>query len=260
MNILLCTIIRERQSYLQNWAYQIFRMTDYLVSSGNNITLSAYENDSSDDSSAIAIENLKKLKSTDLFSNIIWQSENINTQYYTHESSNWNARLENLSSARNKCLNNAIVSTEEVYDKIVFIEPDISYSPFEASEMIKSSVDYNILSGMSILYPKSEQLYDLWATRPEKMWLPLGSQHQNWFHWKESLSPVVEASSRYVNLASTFSGVCVYDSKPFYDGVLFSPTYRDNYDCDTVNICYEFIDLGNNNICMDKQFKIYHFR
>ena len=266
MKILLCTIVRNRQDFASTWASSLVLLASQ--SKDHEYSVSLYENDSADESSDTYLAECKKsLRNSGQFDKIYFCSENIGTIAVEAEAvrvdSQTELRLENLSNARNKCIENAFAHRHaSYYDKIIFIEPDISYCPAQAHELIRKSVGTHIISGRSALYPTSDIFYDTWATRFAKKIIPLTAENAaNWSkHHNDTIKLIKKSEGTLVKLASTFSGFCVYDSEIFANKVSFTFQKDGIHDCDTSLICFDAIEKGYDKIFMYKDMLIFHYR
>jgi hypothetical protein len=235
MRCLISTIIRNRGKHVSSWANQILQVAEHnpdIV-----FDLHVFENDSTDTTkqSLLAVEPLlrKKLNKVEIeITNLEWP--------YFH-SVKAEQRVKYLAEARNRTLEaaNSFVNLAS-YDKVVCIEPDISYHTFDVGKLLYSDLD--IASGYSFL-PQgmgvADWIYDSWATRvnPED---------------SEYFGPRISELPDCLPVASTFNCFCVYKAQPFVDGVRFSGINprTNSWDCDTTNICFEFADRGYNKIGM----------
>tara|TARA_A100001015_G_scaffold319367_1_gene442032 strand:+ start:478 stop:1191 length:714 start_codon:yes stop_codon:yes gene_type:complete len=237
MNILLCSIIRNRALFLILWYLQIQKIANN--NKDINFSLSVYENDSIDGSPKI-ISQIKKQFGFNFLDEFYFKTEIINTKYYTSIKND--ERVQLLANARNKCIDQ--VSNLSKFSKIVFIEPDIEY-PDKCRKLIKSS--YDIISGISI---HNQTFYDTWATRL--------NQHDTELPLNISLDSF---ENNIINVWSTFNCFCVYNAEPFIKGLRFTGfnNKTKSHDCDTAIICDLFRDSGYTNIAIDKTFVVKHF-
>lgn len=229
MRVLICSIIRNREPFLFGWKDQILCLKD--ENPGINFDLSVFENDSTDGTQ----EYLAKIE-PELGSelNKVWiHCSKKDWPYFG--SVREQDRVKYLAEARNQCLEQVDL---KVYDKVVFIEPDVDYDPEKISQLFW--VDDDIASPYSV-HPLNVQshrwIYDSWATRL--------SVEDDIFKGPR----IFEMPSR-LDVVSTFNCFCVYYAKPFIEGARFSginPLTME-WDCDTTNICYEFASRGYNKI------------
>ena len=227
MNILICSILRNRAQHLKLWNQQINKLVE--LNPAINFWLSIYTNDNSDST-------IETYNSLTWNIPITFQSETLNTNYYG--SFKHRDRVANLAAARNKCMTVSFINQA---DKVVWIEPDVIYDEQRASKLLYLNVD--IISGRSVC-PET-QLYDTWATRKnpgDTDWvgeIPTEGLHQ---------------------VYSTFNGFCVYNTVPIRRGCVFSAhnNKTNTYDCDTAVICQQFHDAGYTNIQLDAGFIIQH--
>ena len=229
--VLFCTIVRDREPTIPSWHKKLKEISGQV-----NSSISVYENDSRDKSAEV----IKSLN-YDGFNEVKISSENINTDYYGSVVSD--VRVKNLALARNKCIDQ--VEDLSVYDKLVFVEPDVDYDVGQAISLIFESRNYDILSGLSKL---GSIMYDTWATRTEiKAWSPPGGH-----------GFLIDAVPGIYPLASTFGGFCVYDMEPFVKGARFTWEMYGKADCDTACICDTFANMGYDNIAVRSDFIIRH--
>lgn len=272
--ILICTIMRNQENNITRWRNQLQILKrlcpDY------DFTFSVYENDSTDDTKQM----LGVLqKNGDL--PIVLGSENIGTKQY---SSIWSAdRLRNLASYRQKAMNQ--VGNLE-FDKIAFIEPDVSYDARWCSELInarhpeQAGIVPDIYSGWSLrseAHPKESMfLYDTCATRQTKY-------DSCWEFGKENLWRGKSLIKTYISdvdsnclhqVWSTFNCFCVYNAKAFRDGIKWryintrlnngqefinDGDYGSGFlEADTVAICEDFRGMGYSNIILNTNCLVRH--
>jgi len=271
-NILVSTIVRNREHTLPQWFTQIRNLV--LEDPNNNYYLSIYENDSEDSS-------LELIKSFDysFAKNYSVITEKLGTPWFGCEKNNIQLvnefyysdevlimslkdRVNMLANARNKSIYECGFLDD--CDYVLSIEPDIRYTPSEALQhIIHNMKNYDILSGrsMSELRPGDRfnalqnkdtkesdwhlLLYDSWATRrrkPEQMW-----------HFDVELEGMMP-------VWSTYNCFCMYNADPFKKRITFSGfnARLDKWDCDTSVVCEEFRSHGYNNIYMDCDFRVGH--
>jgi glycosyltransferase involved in cell wall biosynthesis len=204
-----------------------------MAGDGWEFGLSVFENDSTDGSNYWFHDNSDFW---DHHSELVVATETLRTNY--HGSVVNSERVHNLAAARNRCLD--AVADLSIYDRVVFVEPDVTYDPAQMLELL--STDHDICSGYTS-HPDG-RFYDTWATRrqPADEW------------WDGSIP---EAPTP---VASTFNGVCVYRADPFAEGIRFSghSPARGSFDCDTAVICELFRDAGHDDIVM-YPFRVVHY-
>lgn len=235
MNVLISTIVRNREQFLGKWYENIKALID--LNKDIKFDVSVYENDSIDDSKAI----LESFDYSFLNKSFV-SSENIATEYYGSIVSE--DRVNNLAKARNKTLDQ--VDNLSDYDKVLVIEPDIDYDVKEGSELLRT--EYDIVSGTTP-HPHVP-IYDNWCTR-------LKETDSSW--------PIFIGLDSFENdiipVWTTFNCFCVYKAEPFIAGARYSGFNErlNTFDCDTVVICEEFRKLGFENIVLDRTFEVKHF-
>jgi len=215
MNILVCTIIRDRGVALQTWRDQLEAVVAGRPE--DSFDLAVYENDSQDGTKEI-------LKGLDFgfIENSYITSEDLGTRYFG--STMEPGRTEQLADVRNRCMK--LPPTLDVYDIIIWVEPDIMYGADDVLPVIEALVEgdldvctpYSWAAGPGVLY-------DTWATRPIHPYV-----HHPYPH---GLIPVY----------STWNCFCVYNAEPFKKGVRFI-----GGDCDTAQICVGLRCLGHDKI------------
>lgn len=235
MRILISTIIRNRGIHIPTWCEQLIALTKH--NKQHKFDLFVFENDSTDNTKQ-ALRLIEK-RLNPYFNVLLIDIEDCGWPYFG--SIKAEERVRYLAKARNHTLDkaNELVGLEH-YDRIICIEPDVTYSIAEVSKIIDT--DHDIVSGYSVLPPGhgvKDWIYDSWATRANK-------EDTEYFGPKISELPV------YIPLASTFNCFCVYKAAPFADGLRFSDInpFTNQWDCDTTNICFAFTELGFSNIGM----------
>lgn len=234
MRFLISTIIRNRGIHIPTWCDQLIELT--RLNKQHKFDLYVFENDSTDNTKQILDQVQRLLKPH--FDVISIEIKDYNWPYF--QSIKAEERVKYLAQARNHTLEkaNELVGLEG-YDKVVCIEPDVSYSVREVSELLDTP--YHIVSGYSVAfgYGIEDWIYDTWATR-------INADDFEYCGPKISDLPVV------LKTASTFNCFCVYDAKPFILGLRFSginPRTK-QWDCDTANICCAFAILGYDDVAM----------
>lgn len=237
MRFLISTIIRNRGIHIPTWCEQLISLSKY--NKQHQFDLYVFENDSTDNTKQVLNLIQKKLKPH--FGIVSIEIEDCNWPYFG--SIKAEERVRYLAKARNRTLDkaNELIDLKE-YDKIICIEPDVSYSIEEVSKLLDTS--HHITSGYSVLPPGhgvKNWIYDSWATR-------INPDDTEYFGPKISDLPIT------LKTASTFNCFCVYDAKPFAHGLRFSDINprTNHWDCDTTNICFAFTALGYSDIVMYK--------
>jgi len=228
--ILICTIARNVEKLLPQWAKQLEQLRFLLLTDGWLVDFSVYENDSIDLTAPTAKSLLDGLGNQD--SRIWFTSEVIGTKHY---GSIWSLdRLRNLANARQKCLEQVGLDALQTYDKIAYIEPDVIYDPNWCRELVSARHphaaglgDPDIYSGWSLrseAHPKESCfLFDTCATRAtdrDTCW----DVNEDGGRWRgRSLVPTPGMAGVHANCLhsvwSTFNGFCVYNARPFAEGV-----------------------------------------
>jgi hypothetical protein len=275
-NILICSIFRDQQANLKLYTDQLTKLINLVVNK-YNIYISWYENDSKDLTSIQLNEIKSYFRNHTKIKDIFYTSEQLNTKKY---GSVWNTeRIINLSNARNKAVFQGI--NNYFFDKIVFIEPDIKYDANWCKELIlaehpnQAGINPDIYSAWSLRsenHPKeSFYLYDTCACRQNENDTCWNFNNENqWIN--ESLiktdfgGPDGNCLHR---IYSTFNCFCVYNAKPFYNGVSFGYTNtrinpsnikinNEWLDSDTVNIVEKFREKGYNNVLVNRNCIVRH--
>lgn len=237
MRVLISTIIRNRAKHVSPWANQLQSLAN--VHQDTVFDLVVLENDSNDGTKQAlsAVEPLLKRN----LNKVNIAIRNFEWPYF--HSVKAEERVKYLALARNKTLLMAdeIVGLE-AYDKIISIEPDVTYSTVDVGTIIDSDLD--IASGYSVL-PQGmgvpDWIYDSWATR-------VNAEDSEYF------GPKISELPECLPLAATFNCFCVYKAGPIADGARFSeinPKTK-QWDCDTTTICIEFAKRGYDRIGMYK--------
>lgn len=271
-HVLICTIVRDVVKNLDTWASQLDALARF-ISEDYDVSFSIFENDSVDGSnewleSNVCISDRVKLTTTKLGTlkyGSIWSYD----------------RLRNLAAARQACLDQ--VGDLSKFDKIAYIEPDVTYDPKWCAELILARHpmaaglgEPDIYSGWSLRSldnPKeSSFLYDTCATRQldeDNCWHFAGESV-----WRESSLVQTDLGGHNNNCLhrvwSTFNCFCVYNAQPFKDGLKWSYVNRrlnngqsrvDNagwLEADTVAICEDFRTLGCNRVYLNTNCLIRH--
>lgn len=273
--ILVCTIVRNQEANLDIWYKQLVELHNECPDW--QFSVSVYENDSTDRTK----EMLKDYQ--DIYPRLLFfvRSDDLGTKQY---GSIWSIdRLRNLAAYRNNCLSGFDLRT---YDKIAYIEPDVTYDPKWCKELIlaehprRAGFNPDIYSGWSLRslsHPKeSTFLYDTCATRQgpnENCWdFAAAHEYNDLSLIKTHISNI---DSNCLHTAwSTFNCFCVYNAKPFVDGLRwgyvnhrFNPgqQYIDDgdigsgwLDADTVVMCERFRAMGHERIVYNTNCLIRH--
>lgn len=287
--ILICSIIRNSLPHLSTWFNQILHLQS-LCSNEWDMYLSVVENDSEDGTAEWLHHELPLWVHGSPFKGKgIVTSEKLGTRQFT---SVWSAeRMQNLSSARQKCLNQAQSKWGlDVFDKIAYIEPDVTYNPEWCSELVLAIHpraagigEPDIYSGWSLRShdnPKeSVFLYDTCATRQTDKDLCWNFARDGDGTWRgESLVKTglagIHANCLH-SVWSTFNCFCVYNARPFIDGMVKwgyvnrrinpSEIYIDDgdygsgwLDADTSVMCEDFRAKGYDKIFLNTNCLIRH--
>lgn len=264
---------------MHNWLLQI-RELYQQIENEYEVYLSVYENDSIDETP----DWLDAFLDQEVVYGIptVWKSERLGTKKY---GSVWSVeRLRNLANARQACLDQANQKWGlDAFDKIAYIEPDVSYSPKWCKELIlarhpkAAGIDEpDIYSGWSLRTANNPKesvfLYDTCATRatPEDITWDIQEQNGKWRG--NSVIPTdlggVDAMCLH-RVWSTFNCFCVYKADLFIAGVKWDcVNYRLNVgqgqigdgwlDADTSVMCETFRAHGYNNVFLNTNCLIRH--
>jgi hypothetical protein len=227
-SVLIYSIVRDMEKYVDRYHEQI----SFFVRDCPDVDfyLSIYENDSVDNTVA-------KLKSKDwsFLKGFVLQSENINTQKFGSVKDA--TRVENLAKARNKAIECEFL---DKVDYILMVESDNAYATDAVRKLLDFRLiepDFDIVSAVSL--KSNRHHYDCWATRTTAIYNPN----------KSELDPEWNYVS-YGKYYSTSNGICLYRAKPFQDGIRHGWINKETneFDCEMVVVCQNFIDAGYDNI------------
>lgn len=274
--LLICTIVRDSINNLQTWLDQIIKLS-HVINGHYSVYLSVYENDSIDGSS----QALQGLSNLNINIEKIIITEKLGTKKYP---SIWNLeRIQNLANARQKCLDYADQKWGlEIFDKIAYIEPDVTFDVNWCHELVLAKHpnlvglgEPDIYSGWSLRtidHPKeSVYLYDTCATRQnlnDNCWN--FEQVSTWTTNSLIKTFIDKYNANCLHsLWSTFNCFCVYNAKPFLEGVKWGfvnkrldtgqQKINDGWlDADTVVICEDFRLKGYNKIFINTNCLIRH--
>ena len=242
--VLISTIVRNREDKLENYFEQIKEFVQEF-SDDFEFSISIYENDSEDSSKEI-------LESLDYssFKNNFLLCEDIGTEYYG--SHPIEQRVINYANARNKTIEMEGMDLTD-YDYILIIEVDVIYD-LDAVREILYLEEYakevgldgvDIYSGVLL---QNNIPYDTWATR---------SHPKQTAGFLNTTGP--ESIKEYW---STANGVCLYNAKPFQEGLKFNSfsEIHNRHDCDTAVLCEDFRKRGYWRVFINHDLYLYHER
>lgn len=227
MNILVCSIVRNRANALPFWKLQLEKLASWYPE--YTFDLAVYENDSEDGSD----EYISSLSEVAGYRDVYTRSEKRDWPYFGSIVSS--QRVAQLADARNTTM--SLAKSMDSYDYVMWIEPDIVYPEKDARRIIDSCITekLDIASGYSWINQKG-RVYDTWAMR---------SKDSHPHHpYAEGLIPV----------HSTFHCFAVYNAKGFAAGAEF-----DGSDCDTAAVCFNFAKKGFDKIFIAAESWIGHF-
>lgn len=238
-NILISTIVRNRETFLNTWLRQIKELV--LDNSDYNFYLSIYENDSTDKSKDV-------LNSLDysFLKDYKLEMGTLNIPYFG--SIKHDQRVQYLAQLRNRTLFNNTFLSE--CDYVISIEPDICYD-YKLMKPIIVDDAYDILSARSteVSNPDNFHLYDGWGTRYTE-------SDGDWIH------NIDFSKSDFLDVWSTYNCFCKYKSdliknKIAYGG--FNERLK-RFDCDTAVICENYRKNGSNKIGIYTKAIAFHSR
>lgn len=237
MNILICTIVRDRVNKLDQWLDQLMDVVEY--NKDHSFDISLYENDSVDGTKKW-IKHYFDNDSNNFFNKIWVKTENLGTRKFgsiAHEE-----RVKLLADARNKCMDRVNI---EDYDYVLWIESDVRYNPKDIKILLDECENWDILSGASY---EGNRIYDTWATRltdNEEWWSAAGKEDQ------------LVDSKGIIHVSSTFNCVCLYKAEAIKKHTFSGYSEKiQRFDCDTAVICEKFKANGYNKIGMNMRVKV----
>lgn len=227
--VLVYSIIRNNENSVDRYYDQVKAIVK--SSPDYEFYLSLYENDSTDGTKRKIFQ-----KDWSFFSGVSIISENINTPYFGSVKDA--LRVEILSNARNKAIEAG--GFLENMDYILMVEGDNQYETSAVRKLLDFHMlepDFDVVSSVSVR--KNNKHYDCWATRVTAEYNPNGSDlEKGW----EGLS--------YGSYYSTSNGICLYNAKPFKQGVRHGwiNNITNEFDCEMVVVCQNLRDAGYENI------------
>lgn len=234
LNILYCSLIRDKEYFLEQWLDNIKSLKN--LKPNWNIYLSCYENDSADNTKEV-LKNLDysflswvKITSEDTGKKILFYKER--------------ERVKNLAAYRNLCVSQ--YANLDNIDRIIMHDIDCMYDPQEAIYLIEESLNWDILSGISHPFNNEKVLYDSWVTRKNKA-------HEKWEH-----NTLIKSGINKVY--STGNGLVCYNPMPFKKGIGFGYIINDTVDSENVVVCENFRENGYDKIAFDTRCKINHIK
>jgi hypothetical protein len=240
-HILISTIVRNRETYLNSW-YDLLK-TLVSLDKQNKYYLSIYENDSIDNS-------IEKISSFDFsfLEGYFFKTQNLTTPIFDSHSKSFE-RVNLISQARNNSIYSSIFLNK--CSHLLSIEPDIIYKPQEIINEIINKGNYDIISPRSVDTDRNCFFYDDWGTRKE----------ENDDCWK-CFSPNILRNLDIVPVWTTYNCLCFYNAEPFKKFITFGPfnPRLNKPDCDTAVVCENFRKYGYTNIVLNSKIEIYHSR
>lgn len=226
--VLICTIARNARPHLDRWLSQLTGLVA-LVHGEYEVELSIAENDSTDGTTEWLRNTWERwVEDTKGSIPMHLSTDTLGTVQY---GSVWSVdRLRNLAAARQRCLDQA--GDLSRFDKVAFIEPDVTYDPAWCAELILARHpraaglgEPDVYSGWSLrsnANPKeSVFLYDVCATRATEDDVTWDVNEQGGKWRAASVIPTDLGGHDAMCLHavwSTFNGLCVYNARPFING------------------------------------------
>lgn len=232
-NIVITGLTRNSSNYLYDNIKSIYHLSQHC----NSLNFFIYENDSTDNTTAI-LDNLKKE-----IPQFNYQSENLQLQFFTHKNTaslKSITRTQNLAKHRNTCLN---YIKEHHKDSDYVIVMDIDFELFSLDGIINSfgwlsdnvadAIVGNSFELKHIVSQNSKNLwnYDSWAYRGtwwedlQKYVDAYGFDPMIWFgFWQLPLG------SQPIKVNSAFGGIGIYKITDYIS------TIYDGYDCE--HVCF----------------------
>lgn len=273
--ILICTIVRDSATHLPAWWTNLAYLIESLPFF--DFEVGVFENDSIDGSGQTIFQLIKRYP-LPRKTPVHFSSETLNTKKYP---SVWSLdRLRNLAHARNRCLE--IAGNLGRFGKICYIEPDITYDAAWLRELIEAKhpnsvgIEPDIYSAWSLRTlsnPKeSVFLYDTCATRQTENCKEWNFERDSEWRGRSLVKTNLGGHNNNClhSVFSTFNGFCVYNSRPFIQGLRWD--YRnkrlDNgqqkledgscLEADTVSVCEDFRSAGYNNVFLNTNCLVRH--
>lgn len=240
-NVLIYSIFRNSGAIVDTYYQQL---KEFVSAFGDkyNFFLSIYENDSTDNTK----EKLSKLDLSFIQHNLV--SENINTPKFSSIPDE--QRVKNIAVARNK----AILGSGflDKVDWVMMLESDLKYDISCVKQILNFQEKYNIKNVdivSAILWEKRNKHYDTWGTRrnPDEYW---GGLFDDW------------AEHDYKKYYATCNGIALFKADAIRNGAVYhyySKRFK-KFDCDTVNICEKFHELGYHDIFINHKAHCYHLK
>ncbi len=285
--VLICTIVRDQTPNLRTWHDLLTKLIKRLDGQ-YEVTVSVYENDSTDQSwrwvehYCGCLHNL--VASGAARQAVYYSTETLGTHRY---GSVWSLdRLRNLANARQKCLDQA--GDLSRFDKIAFVEPDVTYSPEWCAELILARHplaaglgEPDIYSGWSLRSERNPKesvyLYDTCATRAtcyDTSW-DITEANSTWRGKTVIPTDLGGPDAMCLHAVwSAFNCFCVYNAEPFKQGLKWDwVNYRldtgqgpavgvgghhGTLEADTVSICEAFRAHGHDKIFLNTNCLIRH--
>lgn len=285
--VLICTIMRNQRANVDTWLAQLCELVGHVRHEWE-VEVSVYENDSTDGTYHYLVDRTAEVTLRGsipyLAGSITMSSDTLGTIHYP---SIWSVdRIRNLAAARQKCLDQ--MADLSRFDKVVYVEPDVTYDPRWCSELILARHPHaaglgepDIYSGWSLrseTNPKeSTFLYDTCATRATKgdvVW-DIGENGGKWRGESLVRTDLGGVDSNCLHRVwSTFNCFCVYNAAYFAEGGQWGwvntrlntgQAYIDDgdhgsgwLDADTSVMCERFRSREYNNVFLNTNCLVRH--
>tara|TARA_R100000152_G_C6777589_1_gene207552 strand:- start:2249 stop:3004 length:756 start_codon:yes stop_codon:yes gene_type:complete len=236
MNILYCSLIRNKADFLDDWHSRIVSIK--AIKPDWNFNISLYENDSEDGSK-------EKLENLDwsFAQTFKLSSEKNDKEYFIGLE---RKRIERLSAYRNLCIYQ--FGDLDSVDRVVMNDVDCSFDPAHAVEILEKSLDWDVFSFASRDTGTGDEFYDRWATRRRAT--------DTW--WDDK--PYDTTGDNHV--WTTGNGFVCYNPEGFKRGATFGYVNKrtKEHDSENVVVCENFRAFGLHKIGFDGRYNTMHER
>lgn len=256
MKILICTIMRDNEHFLNQYFSQLSAFVQKL-SKEHTFYLSIYENDSKDNTA-------KLLRDFDysLFPKYSIASSLRNTKKFGSVVAE--ERVKNLADARNKAM-----LADDIYkevDYIMFVDSDIEYSIEFIEQLLNwknaGISDPDVYSGLNVVRQLPHEnnqfpsyvyngvvyrVYDTWATRR--------NSNEEWGSWHP------DAITQPINkFYATYNGVCLFKADHIRNGVRFDYINHrlGKFDLEIACLCEQLHARGHHDIYINQFLWCHH--
>jgi hypothetical protein len=221
VKVLICGIVKDVEKMIEYNLKKVKELGNYF----NEYKVVIYENNSTDRTKEILKKHISK-NITVIMEDLIITKENSTSWAYTKVTgSDHSCRIENISNARNKVVEEINKEIYNDFDVVIWI--DLDGNGFD----IKSVVDsVNIVSNEDkILFANSPQYYDYYALRTRNIHSLFGPEIIGELFWSMASRNRLSLNHDYplYEVFSAFNGIGIYPKKVFF---------KNNYDF-IVNDC-----------------------